>query len=52
MWAAYWYNGRIYTTDTASRRGLGVYALDGFNPRTVFSFPDRHNPSTQTGGFG
>ena len=26
-WAAYWYNGRIYTNDYVSRHGVGVYTF-------------------------
>lgn len=57
-WAAYWYNGRIYTNDVNLPRanaslpgtpspGVGVYAVDGLAKKKVHYFRERLNPQVQ-----
>jgi hypothetical protein len=47
MWAAYWYNGRIYASEWRSLKGLGVYQLSGTTKRQAFFFSDEMNPQLQ-----
>ncbi len=52
LWAAYWYNGRIYTNDNGDNRGLSVYEFEGTtSPKDVFFFKDRLNPQVQLPAF-
>lgn len=37
-WAAYWYNGRIYTNDFLSKLGVGVYRFKGTTNQTQTRF--------------
>ena len=50
-WAAYWYNGRIYTNDYLSRHGVGVYTFRG-TARKVKTrwFTGEMNPQVQFEG--
>jgi hypothetical protein len=50
-WAAYWYNGRIYTNDNGSQLGLSVYEMDGTQSRDVRYFDGVLNPQTQVTNF-
>ena len=57
-WAAYWYNGRIYTNDHTSRLGVGSYFFKGsgkkkvyfYNKKTPFNPNGEFNPQTQIAG--
>jgi hypothetical protein len=49
MWAGYWYNGRIYTNEHASRLGVSVFEMDGLGRRQVTPYDGVLNPQTQTG---
>jgi hypothetical protein len=51
VWAGYWYNGRIYTSDNGSQRGLSVYELDGTSGKEVHYFKGRMNPQIQEASF-
>lgn len=52
LWAAYWYNGRIYTNDLGANRGISVYELEGTtSPKDTLFFKDRLNPQVQTPAF-
>lgn len=44
---AYFYNGRIYSTEYWSEQGLRVFDFEGFNPATTKSYSHRLNPQTQ-----
>jgi hypothetical protein len=51
-WAAYWYNGRIYTNDFQSTFGVGVYELAGTTSRKVVRyFRGDTNPQVQRSSF-
>ncbi len=62
-WAAYWYNGRVYTNDVSLPRatgslpatpsaGVGVYTIDGYDsPKAVHYFRTRLNPQVQVYDF-
>ena len=47
MWAAYWYNGRIYTNEKESRRGVSVFRMKGKGKKSVRYFKGRYNPQVQ-----
>ena len=47
MWSAYWYNGRIYTNEKESRRGVSVFRMKGTGKRRVRYFKGRYNPQVQ-----
>lgn len=49
MWSGYWYNGRIYTNEHASRLGVGAFEMDGLSTREVRPYRGTFNPQTQTG---
>lgn len=50
-WAAYWYNGRIYTNDFRSRLGVMVYQFKGTtNQKTTRYFKGVMNPQVQFDG--
>ena len=50
-WAAYWYNGRIYTNDHGSKFGIGVYELDGTARSDARYFKGGMNPQLQVARF-
>jgi hypothetical protein len=61
-WAAYWYNGYIYTNDVNLPRGstslpgtpsagVGVYKVEDYNVKTVHFFKTRSNPQVQIADF-
>ena len=50
-WAAYWYNGRIFTNDHGSKFGVGVYELDGTGRSDAHYFQGGMNPQTQISRF-
>jgi LVIVD repeat len=47
MWSGYWYRGRTYTNEHASKLGISVFKTDGFGTRQVRDFGPRLNPQTQ-----
>lgn len=51
MWSAYWYNGRIYSNEHASKLGLSVFRMKGLGKLTVKYFGSRLNPQTMVGPF-
>jgi hypothetical protein len=51
MWSAYWYNGRVYTNDHASKLGVHVFKVNGTNHKKVHYFKGRMNPQTQIAKF-
>ena len=51
MWSAYWYNGRIYTNEHESQKGLSVFKMKGTGIRKVKYFKGRFNPQTQIPSF-
>jgi hypothetical protein len=52
IWSAYWYQGRIYTNDNGTARGLSVYEMSGFShPSVVKWFRGEMNPQTQSPNF-
>ena len=46
-WAAYWYNGRIYTNDHSSQAGIGVYRLRWTGRDYARYFKGGMNPQLQ-----
>jgi hypothetical protein len=50
MWSGYWYNGRIYTNEHASRLGVGAFEMDGLSTREVSPYDGILNPQTQVPG--
>ncbi len=58
-WAAYWYNGRIYTNDYLSNLGVGSYFFKGGGKKKAYFFTKRtplnpngeFNPQTQIFSF-
>jgi hypothetical protein len=51
VWAAYWYNGRIYASDNGARRGISVYELEGTGRKDVRYFDGILNPQVQIPDF-
>ena len=51
MWSAYWYNGRIYTNEKESRRGVSVFKLEGTGKKEARFFKGRYNPQVQVARF-
>ena len=47
MWSAYWYNGRIYTNEHESAKGVSVFKAKNFGRHSVHYFKGRMNPQTQ-----
>lgn len=47
VWAAYWYNGRVYTNDNDSLLGIGAFEIEGLGRDDVRFFDGRLNPQTQ-----
>lgn len=47
MWSAYWYNGRIYTNEHESQKGISVFKMKGLGKKRVKYFKGRFNPQTQ-----
>jgi hypothetical protein len=48
VWAAYWYNGRIYANDNGAGQGVSVYEMKGLTSKEVRYFDDRMNPQVQS----
>jgi len=48
VWAAYWYNGRIYANDNGAGQGVSVYEMKGLTGKEVRYFGDRLNPQVQS----
>jgi hypothetical protein len=48
VWAAYWYNGRIYANDNGAGQGVSVYEMKGLTEKEVRYFEDRMNPQVQS----
>ncbi len=51
VWAAYWYNGRIYANDNGAGRGLSVYEVEGLSSKEVHYFKGQMNPQVQVPSF-
>lgn len=51
LWAAYWYNGRIYANDFESRAGVSVYEVERTGAKDIRYFDDRLNPQVQIADF-
>jgi hypothetical protein len=51
VWAAYWYNGRIYANDNGASRGVSVYDMKGLTAKEVRYFKTRMNPQVQATDF-
>lgn len=51
MWAAYWYNGRIYTNDHLSGHGVGIFKMKGLGKKKVNYYAGGLNPQTQIARF-
>ncbi len=47
MWAGYWYRGRIYTNEHASKLGVSTFAMDELGTGQVRSLGPLMNPQTQ-----
>ena len=47
MWSGYWYRGRIYTNEHASKLGVSAFEMDGLGTGEVRSLGPVHNPQTQ-----
>ncbi len=47
MWSAYWYNGRIYTNEHESAKGVSVFKMKQTGRKRVHFFKGRLNPQTQ-----
>ncbi len=47
MWSGYWYRGRIYTNEHASKLGVSVFAMDGLGTDRVEDLGPVMNPQTQ-----
>ena len=50
-WSAYWYQGRIYTSDNGTARGITVYKMKGLGAADVHYFRGVMNPQTQIANF-
>ena len=48
VWAAYWYNGRIYANDNGAGQGVSVYDMKGLTAKEATYFKDRMNPQVQS----
>ena len=48
-WAAYWYNGRIYTNDYLSQLGVGSYFAKGYGKKQAYFF--KKTPLNPNGEF-
>lgn len=51
VWAAYWYNGRIYANDNGAARGVSVYEMKGLGRGEVRYFDGLLNPQVQSPNF-
>lgn len=51
MWSAYWYNGRVYSNEKESRKGVSVFKVKGLGRKQVKFFKGRMNPQTQIPSF-
>jgi len=49
MWSAYWYNGRVYTNEQATRHGLSLFRIARLGKANVRFFDRLLNPQTQDG---
>ena len=47
MWSGYWYQGRIYTNEHASKLGVSTFEMDGLTFDEVRSVGPTMNPQTQ-----
>lgn len=46
-WAAYWYNGKVYTNDFLSKLGVTVFKIKGLGKKQVKYYRGTLNPQTQ-----
>jgi LVIVD repeat len=51
MWSGYWYNGRIYTNEHGSKRGVSVFLLKGTSSKEVKYFKGNYNAQVQVPAF-
>lgn len=51
IWAAYWYNGRVYATSVNDGGVLRALRLGGLDRSLFHNFRGAYNPQTQTGAF-
>ena len=51
MWSSYWYNGRIYTNEHESQKGVSVFKMKRTGPVRTRYFKGRFNPQTQIPNF-
>ena len=51
IWAAYWYNGRIYANDNGAARGVSVYEMKGLGRSDTRYFDGLLNPQVQSADF-
>jgi len=47
MWSGYWYRGKIYTNEHASKLGVSSFKMRGLSKRKVRSLGRTFNPQTQ-----
>ncbi len=45
MWSGYWYQGRIYTNEHASKLGVSAFEMDGLTLDEVRSVGPTLNPA-------
>ena len=51
MWSTYWYNGRIYSNEHATRLGVSAFKRSNNGRGQVHFFRPRLNPQTQVAAF-
>ena len=51
MWAAYWYNGRIYANNHTGGQGITAFQMKGLGVKQVRFFKGRMNPQIQIESF-
>ncbi len=47
MWAAYWYNGRVYANNHLGGQGVEVFKVKGYGKKTVRYYKGDFNPQIQ-----
>lgn len=51
MWAAYWYNGRIYANNHGGGQGVEAFSMKGLGRNQVWYYSGRMNPQIQIEAF-
>jgi hypothetical protein len=51
MWAAYWYNGRVYANNHGGGQGVEAFSVKGLNHDKVWFYKGRMNPQIQIESF-